>query len=98
MELVSETWEKDEYGVSQRVLTVRQVYCSVSSVTQLEFFEAGRNGLNPQYRFTMFAGDYADERVVRYHGQDYGVYRAYQTRTDSIELYCERKGGTNGSS
>lgn len=73
----------------------REVFCQVDSVTQSEFFEGGRNGLNPEYRFTMFAADYQGERTVEYKQRTYGIYRTYQPRTDIIELYAERKGGTN---
>ena len=73
----------------------REVFCQVDSVTQSEFFEGGRNGLNPEYRFTMFFADYQGERTVEYNGRRYGIYRTYQPRTDIIELYAERKGGTN---
>lgn len=73
----------------------RDVFCQVDSVTQSEFFEGGRNGLNPEYRFTMFAADYQGERNVIYNGHQFSVYRTYQPRTDIIELYVERKGGTN---
>ena len=73
----------------------RQVFCQVDSVSREEFFEAGRNGLNPEYRFTMFAPDYQGEEVVEYNGLRYGIYRTYQPRTDIIELYVQRKGGTN---
>ena len=73
----------------------REVFCQVDSVTQSEFFEGGRNGLNPEYRFTMFYADYQGERTVEYKQKMYGIYRTYQPRTDIIELYAERKGGTN---
>ena len=68
----------------------------MDSVTRSEFYEAGRNGLNPEYRFTMFFGDYSGESVVEYNGDTYSVYRTYLRKTDIIELYVERKGGTNG--
>lgn len=96
--LVAETETKDAYGVYQKATQEREVFCQVDSVTRSEFFEAGRNGLNPEYRFTMFAGDYNGERTVKYNGKTYGIYRTYRGRSDSIELYAERKGGTNGSS
>ena len=44
----------------------------------------------------MFFGDYCGERDVVYHGKAYSVYRTYKGRKDEIELYVERKGGTNG--
>ena len=75
----------------------KMVYCQVSSIQQNEFHEAGRNGLNPSFRFTMFSGDYNDEEIVEYNGKTYSVYRTYLKRSDQIELYVERKGGTNGT-
>lgn len=94
--LLAETKTKDEYGVYQTSTTSREVYCQVQSVTRSEFFEAGRNGLNPEYEITMFFGDYEGEKLVEYNGNTYAVYRTYQGRNDTIELYVERKGGTNG--
>ena len=94
--LISETIERDEYGVEHPVETERDIYCKVSSVSAQEFFEAGRNGLNPEFRMIVFAGDYCGERTLIYHGQRYGIYRAYLRSNDNMELYVERKGGTNG--
>lgn len=68
----------------------------MDSISQNEFFEGGRNGLNPSFKFTMFYADYNNEPMVEYNGDSYAVYRTYLTRTDKIELYVERKGGTNG--
>ena len=80
-------------GITVRVKTV---FCNVNSVSRNEFFEAGRNGLNPEFVFTMFFGDYEGEHTLIYNGLAYAVYRTYHGRNDTIELYVERKGGTNG--
>lgn len=77
-------------------MTERQVFCNVSSVTASEFFEGGRNGLNPEYRMTMFNGDYQGETMLKFNGRTYAIYRTYLDRNDNLELYVERKGGTNG--
>ena len=95
--LVKEAYTKNDYGVQIPTPTRREVYAQVDSVTANEFFEGGRNGLNPEYRFTMFAPDYDGERVVEYNGNAYAIYRTYAGRDDTLELYAERKGGTNGS-
>lgn len=95
--LVSYTKTQDEYGVWRQTPKRRMVYCQVDSVTQTEFFEGGRNGLNPEYRFTCFAYDYEGEEVLEYNSKTYGIYRTYMGRNDQIELYAERKGGTNGT-
>lgn len=95
--LIKEETTKNEYGVNQTVKTSREVYCQVLSITRAEFFDAGRNGLNPEFEFTMFFGDYDGEKIVEYDGETYAVYRVYHGRNDTIELYVERKGGTNGT-
>ena len=96
IELVCEEPVQDNYGVWITVQTKRVVFCQVDSVTRAEFFEGGRNGLNPEYKFTMFFGDYHGEQTLIYEGRVYAVYRTFHGRNDTIELYAERKGGTNG--
>ena len=96
--LLSTTKAQDAYGVWVESPTSRMVFCQVDSVTRAEFFDGGRNGLNPEYRMTMFFGDYNGEKLMSYNGQTYSIYRTYQGKNDTIELYVERKGGTNGSS
>lgn len=93
--LISITQQQDEYGQWVDTPTSKQVFCQVESVSQSEFFEAGRNGLNPQFKFTLFGGDYDNEPLVEYKGNQYSVYRTYLTKSDKMELYVERKGGTN---
>lgn len=96
--LVSNTFQKNEYGVDLPTPTTRQVCVQVESITQSEFFAGGRNGLNPEYKFTMFFGDYQGESVCVYHDKQYAIYRTYHVPgTDDMELYAERKGGTNGA-
>ena len=93
--LISETRTQDDYGVWRTNESKTDVFCQVNSVSRAEFFEAGRNGLNPEYMITMFAGDYNGERTIEYNGSRYAVYRTYHARTDIIELYVQREGGTN---
>lgn len=93
--LISESRAQDDYGRWIATKTSKQVMCQVDSITRAEFFEGGRNGLNPEFKFTMFFGDYSGESIVEYQGKTYAVYRTYLRRTDIIELYVERKGGTN---
>ena len=97
--LLATTKYQDELGVWHEETTPRCVFCQVHSVTQTEFFNGGRNGLNPAYRFTVFQGDYEDEQFCNFEGKDYAIYRTYIVPgTDYIELYVERQGGANGKS
>lgn len=94
--LISMTSSRNDYGVWKETPTEKEVLCQVKSITRQEFYEAGRNGLNPSFTFIIFAGDYNDEEVCRYHEKQYSIYRAYHVPdTDYLELYVERKGGTN---
>lgn len=94
--LLAATKTQNAYGVWVESLTNRDVFCQVDSVSRAEFFDGGRNGLNPEFRMTLFAGDYQGERLLIYKNSTYSVYRTYQGRNDTVELYVERKGGSNG--
>ena len=95
--LIGQTRKQDKFGVWRTTPSSRVVFCDVRSATASEFFEGGRNGLNPALTFTMFRHDYNGETVVEYEGNRYAVYRTYVRRGDDIELHVERKGGTNAA-
>lgn len=96
--LVSVLHEQDETGVFHDTRIQRDIFCQVNSVSRDEFFEGGRSGLNPSYQFTVFFPDYYGEVECIYKGKPYSIYRTYLMRDDTIELYAERKGGSNGES
>lgn len=91
--LVSETYTLNDYGVLEKQETKRKVFVNVSSVSSAEWFEGGRNGLNPQFRFTMFTYDYENEKIIEYNSKQYTIYRTYIRKQDEIELYTELKKG-----
>lgn len=90
----------------------REVFCKVQTVSRREFFDGGRAGLNPAYRFDVFAEEYRGEELVEYNGETWTVYRTYRTDantyvgenlrarqellTDYIQLYAEKRGGAIG--
>ena len=96
--LIAETYTQNTLLQWVTTETKRMVYCDVRSVYRSEWFEAGRNGLQPAFVFAMFGPDYEGEKIVEYNGKRYGVYRTYQGKTDTIELYVEEKGGLDEES
>lgn len=90
--LVVKTWTQDAYGVNHETATERKIFVQVQSVTGSEWFEGGRNGLNPELRFTTNQWDYDGEEELKYNGNYYRIYRTY-LNNDRIELYCERRKG-----
>ena len=95
--LIDNGYTQDERGVWKQSPTPRGVFAQIHSITRAEFFNGGRNGLNPAFMFTVFNGDYNNEIIVEYEGETYAVYRTYRPiNSDYVELYVERQGGTNG--
>lgn len=79
----------------------RPVFADLRSVSRSEFFEAGADGLRPEFQATMFEPDYNGELVARVEirgaWREYAVYRTYRGSDDTIELYlAERVGVTFG--
>lgn len=91
--LVSETYERNEYGVYISSEAKRKIYANVTSVSADEWFEGGRNGLNPELRMEVFAPEYHGEEIVEYKGQNYAIYRTYMTKYNTVELYVQKKKG-----
>ena len=90
--LVTQTITTDKYGNEVAKETEKTVFCEVDSISQTEFYAAANTELNPEYKFTIFFGDYEGEEVVVFNGARYSVYRTYRTG-DNLELYAERKIG-----
>lgn len=90
--LVAQTVATDAYGNEELTEKDRQIYCEVDSISQSEFYAAADTELNPEYRFTIFFGDYEGEKILKYKGVRYAIYRTYRAG-DNLELYAERKIG-----
>lgn len=84
---------QDTFGQWTEQVTRSTVYGQISSVSMDEFFAGGQNGYKPEYRITMFSPDYNDEQRCEIDGVEYSIYRVYRGRTDTVELYVERRAG-----
>lgn len=93
IDLISYTTTYDEILQPVKTESSRTVYAQMRSITRAEWFEAGRNGLKPDFCFVMQKLDYQGEEVLAFNGIKYGIYRTYLARGNMIELYCEKKGG-----
>lgn len=90
--LVSESFTQNTYGVMTKTETTTKVYADVQSVTRSEWFEGGRNGLNPEYRMRIFHSEYDGQQILIYNSVYYTIYRTYMDN-DIIELYVEKRKG-----
>ena len=92
--LIGAAYAKDALKQFVSAPSRRTVLCTIGSITASEFFEAGRNGLRPQFRANVFAGDYQGETEAEYQSIAYSIYRTYYPKDDTVELYLERKAGS----
>ena len=92
--LVAQTYTADDAGIISATAEERLVFANTTSVSLAEWTEGARIGLNPEIRFTMFEPDYQGEEILKYDGKYYTIYRTYHGRNDTIDLYCERRNGT----
>lgn len=92
--LITETPSQDDAGAWSVETEERKVFVQVRSVSQSEWFNGGRNGLNPSYKMDIFTPDYHGEKVIKYNGTNYAIYRTYERDDEQTELYCELKKGS----
>lgn len=91
--LVTETYTPNDFGVLVSTAQERKIFARVTSVTSAEWFEGGRNGLNPEFRMLVFAPEYNQEEILKYNGRYYTIYRTYTTPAGVTELYVEKRKG-----
>jgi hypothetical protein len=98
--LISYTKAQDAKGVIRDGVPIRRErLAQVESIGRSEFYAAGKQGLRPALKFTLFHANYNGERELEHMGQRYAVYRTYRVPgTDYMELWTEQKGGvSNGN-
>ena len=93
--LVHQSHTRDEIG--QNILggeTLLEVFVTVNSVSRTEFFNAGRNGLTPEFVFKMPKINYSGEKEIQYDGKRYSIYRTFcPPESDDLELYVKEEAG-----
>lgn len=96
IDLITIVTEKDALNqVVEKTRTDATVFAEISSVSQTEFFNGGRLGLQPSLKATVYDFEYGNQTIVKYNSKLYSVYRVYFVQgTDKVELYLEERGGT----
>ena len=91
--LIGYTITLNDYKQEEKTETKTMIYCRKKSVSRSEFYNAGRQGLQPAFLLITAKIDYQGELEVEVDGVRYGIYRTYEVDEDYIEIYCEKKGG-----
>jgi len=87
--LISYDEQQDDIGSWVKTPVETPAFCSVSSVTRAEFFDAGRSGMKPDCVATMRRCDYGGQTEAVLNGKHLRIYRTYANKPDMIELHLE---------
>lgn len=96
IDLITIVTETDDLNqIVEKTRTDSTIYAEIDSVTQTEFFSAGRLGFQPDFKATIYDFEYSGQKILKYNGKLYSIYRTYYIDgTDRVELYCTERGGT----
>ena len=85
---------KDSIGQPLYKLSEREVLVEVQSVNSTEFFSGRQGGLSPALRFRIDRNGYQGEKICKYNGIRYSIYKVYESDNIYIDLYAEEENGT----
>ena len=91
--LLKTTYTQDDLGEWVETTETLNVFAYVSSVTMSEFYQAGLQGMKPEYRFLIWQTEYDGEETLEYDDKVYTVYRTYLRDDGRIELYTTLRKG-----
>ncbi|MCQ2549915.1 MAG: hypothetical protein MJ134_07730 [Lachnospiraceae bacterium] len=91
-ELIRMSYKKDEQKNLIPIECAREVICDETSTQSKEWHQAKMGGLSPSFTLKTARINYEGEKILRYNGKKYSIYRTYVVG-DDIELYCEEEAG-----
>ena len=90
--LIAEAIHENEYAQQIGDPERREIFVSVESISRNEFFDAGRNGINPELKFITPSINYNCEGLIEYEGDVFTIYRTYE-QGENVEIYAQKKVG-----
>lgn len=90
--LINQDFELDEDGNHVSKNTEKKIFAKAESIYGKEFFEARQNGLKTEFKLVVWSHEYNGEKLVRYNGIVYDIYRTFKNN-DFTELYLSEKVG-----
>lgn len=91
--LVKTEYAQDSIGEWTETASKKNVFAYVSSVTMTEFYQAGLQGMKPEFRFLIWLSEYDGEETLEYDGKIYTIYRTYIRDDGRVELYVTLRKG-----
>ena len=85
---------KDSIGQPLEKSSEREILAEVTSVNSTEYFSGRQGGLSPALRFRVDRFGYQGEKICKYNGIRYSIYKTYESDNNYIDLYAEEENGT----
>ena len=91
--LLKTTYTQDDLGEWTETRTNTEIFGWVESVSMSEFYQAGMQGLEPEYKITIWMQEYGGQDLVEYNSKIYSVYRTFRRSDGRLELYVTGRKG-----
>ena len=93
--LIGKSYTTNSIGVTVVTETKTDVFATVYSVSQTEFFRAGQEGLKPAAVYAVRSMEYDGQDEIEANSVRYSIYRTFVRSDGRTELYVNRRKGTN---
>lgn len=93
--LISKSYTMNDIGVPIPKESKSDVFAQVYSVSQAEFFNAGKEGLKPAAVYAVRVMEYDGQDEIEVNKQRFVVYRTFTRSDGRIELYVNKRKNTN---
>lgn len=91
--LLTIEYAQDDLGEWTETRTETEIFARVESVSMSEFYQAGMQGFEPDYKFTIWMTEYSGQKLLEYNEKVYSIYRTYRRDDGRLELYVSEKKG-----
>ncbi|MEG0015748.1 MAG: hypothetical protein RSB98_00830 [Raoultibacter sp.] len=95
-QLIAQTSQRGDYGVSTSADTRRKVPCNVISMGNVAYYAAAAAGVHPEALLQVRRAEYKGERLVEFEGVVYSVDRVKASSPDFVTLTLVEKVGNRG--
>lgn len=91
--LVVVTLGVDDIGQQTETRTERILTGTRGSITRSEWLAAAQGDRKPAFMVSISSFDYENEKTAIVDGVEYTIYRTYEGKGDTVELYLEERAG-----
>lgn len=89
--LITKSYTMNDIGVPVPTESKTDVFAQVYSVSQAEFFNAGKEGLKPAAVYAVRMMEYDGQDEIEVNKERFVIYRTFMRSDGRIELYVNKR-------